>query len=219
MFFALCSSAEAQQQPKKIPRIGILRAGSAPDPFVEAFRQDLRDLGYVEGKSTTIEHRWAEGKNERLPDLAADLVRLKVDVILAAGPGPSLAAKQATSTIPIVAPAVVDPVGSRLVASLARPGGNLTGLGALRIGSGPADENSPHRAPVGRCRIRAARGGRERISSRASGNGIHRRRKHRGSSPLCRRKGGTSIRAGGRLGARQGSRGPHPGHPTALGKV
>ena len=128
MLFALCSSAEAQQQPKKVPRIGILRAGSAPDPFVEAFRQGLRDLGYVEGKSTTIEYRWAEGKNERLPDLAADLVRLKVDVIVAAGPGPSLAAKQATSTIPIVAPALVDPVGSGLVASLARPGGNLTGL-------------------------------------------------------------------------------------------
>src|SRR5688572_29412953 len=110
--------AEAQQ-PKKIPRIGILRIGSAPDPFVEAFGQGLRDLGYVEGKSIAIEYRWAEGKNERLPDLAADLVRLKVDVIVAAGPRPSLAAKQATSTIPIVAPALVDPVGSGLVASLA----------------------------------------------------------------------------------------------------
>ena len=128
MLFALCSSAEAQQQPKKVPQIGILRAGSAPDPLVEAFRQGLRDLGYVEGKSIAIEYRWAEGKNERLPDLAADLVRLKVDVIVAAGPGPSLAAKQAASTIPIVAPALVDPVGSGLVASLARPGGNLTGL-------------------------------------------------------------------------------------------
>ena len=119
--------AEAEQ-PKKVPRIGILRTGSSPDPLVEAFRQGLRDLGYVEGKSITIDYRWAEGRNERLPDLAADLVRLKVDVILAAGPGPSLAAKQATSTSPIVAPALVNPVGSDLVASLAQPGGNLTGL-------------------------------------------------------------------------------------------
>jgi ABC-type uncharacterized transport system substrate-binding protein len=116
------------QQPKKVPRIGILRTGSPPDPLVEAFRQGLRDLGYVEGKSITIDYRWAEGKNERLPDLAADLVRLKVYVIVAAGPGPSLAAKQATSTIPIVAPALVNPVGSDWVASLAQPGGNLTGL-------------------------------------------------------------------------------------------
>lgn len=127
MLFAFCISAAAQQ-PKKVHRIGILRAGSAPDPFVEAFRQGLRDLGHVEGKSIAIEYRWAEGKNERLPDFAADLVRLKVDVIVAAGPGPSLAAKQATSTIPIVGPAMVNPVGSGLVASLARPGGNLTGL-------------------------------------------------------------------------------------------
>jgi putative tryptophan/tyrosine transport system substrate-binding protein len=124
---AVAVIAEAQQ-PKKIPRIGILRIGSAPDPFVEAFGQGLRDLGYVEGKSIAIEYRWAEGKNERLPDLAADLVRVKVDVIVAAGPGPVLAAKQATSTIPIVAPALVNPVGSGLVASLARPWGNLTGL-------------------------------------------------------------------------------------------
>ena len=127
MLLALSFPAEAQQ-PKKVPRIGILRTGSAPDPFVEAFRQGLRDLGYVEGKSIAIEYRWAEGKNERLPDLAANLVRLKVDVIVAGGPGPILAAKQATSTIPIVMPAVVNPVGSGLIASLARPGGNLTGL-------------------------------------------------------------------------------------------
>jgi putative ABC transport system substrate-binding protein len=118
------------QQPVKMQRIGILRTGSAPDAFVDAFRQGLRDLGYVEGKNISIEYRWAEGQNERLPALATELVRLKVDVIVAAGPGPILAAKQATSRIPIVAPVVVNPVGSGLVESLARPGGNLTGFAA-----------------------------------------------------------------------------------------
>jgi putative ABC transport system substrate-binding protein len=116
------------QQTTKIPRIGILRTGSAADPLIDAFRQGLRDLGYIDGKNISLEYRWAEGKNERLPELATDLVRLKVDVIVAAGPGPILAAKQATSTIPIVAPVVVNPVGSGLVESLARPGGNLTGF-------------------------------------------------------------------------------------------
>jgi putative tryptophan/tyrosine transport system substrate-binding protein len=124
----VCGARADAQQPTKIPRIGILRTGSAPDPFVEAFRQGLRDVGYIEGKSIVIEYRWAEGKNERLSNLAADLVRLKVDVIVAAGPGPILAAKQATNTIPIVMPVVLNPVDSGLVASLARPGGNLTGL-------------------------------------------------------------------------------------------
>jgi ABC-type uncharacterized transport system substrate-binding protein len=116
------------QSPKINPRIGILRTGSAPDPLIDAFQQGLRELGYVEGKNIILEFRWAEGNNDRLPNLAADLVRLKVDVIVAAGPGPILAAKQATSTIPIVMPAVVNPVGSGLVESLARPGGNLTGF-------------------------------------------------------------------------------------------
>jgi putative tryptophan/tyrosine transport system substrate-binding protein len=126
--FAMCAAVAQAQSPKSVYRIGILRTGSAPDPFVEAFRQGLRDLGYAEGQNISIEYRWAEGKNERLPDLAADLVRLKVDVIVAAGPGPILAAKQATSTIPIVTPVVLNPVDSGLIASLARPGGNLTGL-------------------------------------------------------------------------------------------
>jgi putative ABC transport system substrate-binding protein len=123
----LISSAIGQSL-KIIPRVGILRTGSAPDPLIDAFQQGLREFGYVEGKNIILEFRWAEGNNDRLPELAADLVRLKVDVIVAAGPGPILAAKQATSTIPIVMPAVVNPVGSGLVESLARPGGNLTGF-------------------------------------------------------------------------------------------
>ena len=94
---------------------------------VEAFRQRLRELGYVEGKNIVIEYRYAEGKLERLPDLAAELVRLKVDVIVTAGPA-VLAAKKASATIPIVFAAGGDPVGTGLVSSLARPGGNITGL-------------------------------------------------------------------------------------------
>jgi putative tryptophan/tyrosine transport system substrate-binding protein len=95
---------------------------------MDALRQGLRELGYIEGKNVLVEYRWAQGKNEQLAELAANLVQIKVDVIIAAGPGPILAAKQATSTIPIVMPVVINPVGSGLVESLARPGGNLTGL-------------------------------------------------------------------------------------------
>jgi putative ABC transport system substrate-binding protein len=119
------------QQPAKASRIGILRSGSAPDPLVEAFRQGLRELGYAEGRNIVIEYRWAEGRDTRLPDLAADLVRLQVDVIVAAGQAPALAAKHATATIPIVMPVSADPVGLGLVASLGRPGGNVTGLTGL----------------------------------------------------------------------------------------
>jgi len=125
-------SAEAQQ-PKRVPRIGFL-AGVFPASIsarVEAFRQGLRELGYVEGKSIVIEYRWAEGKFERLPDLAAELVRLKVDVIVTAGPQATRPAKDATTTIPIVMAFDNDPVGSGFVASLARPGGNVTGLSTL----------------------------------------------------------------------------------------
>jgi putative ABC transport system substrate-binding protein len=95
---------------------------------MDALRQGLREIGYIEGKNVLVEYRWAQGKNEQLAELAANLVQIKVDVIIAAGPGPILAAKQATSTIPIVMPVVINPVGSGLVESLARPGGNLTGL-------------------------------------------------------------------------------------------
>jgi len=117
------------QQPVRIPRIGILIPASASffSARVEAFRQRLRELGYVEGKNIVIEYRYAEGKPERLPDLAAELVRLKVDVIVASG-GAVLAAKKASATIPIVFGNSPDPVGSGLVSSLARPGGNITGL-------------------------------------------------------------------------------------------
>jgi ABC-type uncharacterized transport system substrate-binding protein len=123
----------AVQQPARIPRIGILAGASASNvsPRVEAFRQRLRELGYVEEKNIVIEYRYAEGKRERLPDLAAELVRLKVDVIVAFSPAAILAAKKASPTIPIVFASVGDPVGDGLVSSLARPGGNITGLSAM----------------------------------------------------------------------------------------
>jgi putative ABC transport system substrate-binding protein len=129
MLFALCAFAEAQQT-KKIPRIGLLitSSSSSGSPRVEAFRQGLQELGYVEGKDIVIEYRYAEGKPDRLPALAAELVRLKIDVIVTGGSSPTRAAKEATVTIPIVMTQDIDPVGSGFVASLARPGGNITGL-------------------------------------------------------------------------------------------
>ena len=132
MLSALCFSAPAQQ-PTKIPRIGFLSASSpaALSARIEAFRQGLRELGYVEGKNIVIEWRSAEGKLDRIPALAAELVRLKVDIIVTAGPSLTHAAKEATSTIPIVMTFDPDPVGSGFVASLARPGGNITGLSTL----------------------------------------------------------------------------------------
>jgi len=122
-------SAQAQQ-PTKIPRIGYLGGGSA-NSRSEAFRQGLRELGYVEGKNIVIEWRHHEGKVDRLPMLAAELVRLKVDIIVSAGAAVTRAAKQATATIPIVMTNEADPVGTGVVASLARPGGNITGLSTL----------------------------------------------------------------------------------------
>ncbi len=132
MLFALSLSAEAQQ-PTKIPRIGYLGATSpaATAARIEAFKQGLRELGYVEGKTIVIDYRWAEGKLDRLPGLAAELVRLNVDVIVTAGPADTKGAKKATSTIPIVMGFDNDPVGNGFVASLARPGGNITGLSTL----------------------------------------------------------------------------------------
>ena len=121
----LCFSAEAQQ-PGKVPRIGYLAdAGSSPP---QAFLQGLRDLGYVEGKNIAFEYRTTDGKSERRADQVAELVHLKVDIIVADGTGPTLAAKKATSAIPIVMTSSSDPVGTGLIASLARPGGNVTGL-------------------------------------------------------------------------------------------
>jgi putative tryptophan/tyrosine transport system substrate-binding protein len=124
--------AEAQQT-GKVFRIGILDPSTASGSTVlwEVFRQELRKLGWVEGKNLIIEYRFGEQKNERLPELAAELVRLKVDLIVVTGTAPALASKGATSTIPIVMTVASDPVGSGLVASLARPGGNVTGLGSL----------------------------------------------------------------------------------------
>jgi putative ABC transport system substrate-binding protein len=121
------------QQPTKVPRIGFLLASSASanSARVEAFRQGLRELGYVEGKNIVIESRYAEGKIDRLPALVADLVRLKVDVILSAGPAVTRPASEATKTIPIVMAQDGDPVANGFVASLARPGGNITGLSTL----------------------------------------------------------------------------------------
>src|SRR5207247_3697571 len=132
MLFALCSSAEAQQ-PKKVARIGYLAANSlsAFSGRIEAFRQGLRELGYVEGKTIVIEWRSAEGKLDRLPALAAELVRLKVEVIVTGGLGAAGPAKKATATIPIVMTQDSDPVANGFVATLARPGGNITGLSTL----------------------------------------------------------------------------------------
>jgi ABC-type uncharacterized transport system substrate-binding protein len=118
-------AAEAQTA-EKVHRIGML-GSSASDPLVEAFKQGLRELGYVEGRNIMVEYRSAEGRTDRLPDLATDLVRLKVDVIVASSQG-AVAAKQATTTIPIVMPIITDPVRLGLVASLAKPGGNATGF-------------------------------------------------------------------------------------------
>ena len=124
--------AEAQQ-PKKVPQIGFLSSSSpsAVSARLEAFRQGLRELGYVEGKNIIIEYRFAEGMLERLPDLTAELVSIKVQVIVALANTGAVAAKHATQTIPIVMVAVGDPVATGLVASLARPGGNITGLSTL----------------------------------------------------------------------------------------
>src|SRR4030095_1913251 len=123
------------QQTKKVPRIGYLsaRSSSSESTQAEAFRQGLRELGYVEGKKIIIDYRYAEGKFERLPDLAAELVRLKVDVILALGVPSTRAAKQVTTTIPIVMAGGSDPVRTGLIASFARPGGNITGVSDLNV--------------------------------------------------------------------------------------
>ena len=123
--------AEAQQQPTKIPRIGYLMTRSLDPVRTEALRQGLRELGYVEGKTIVIEWRSAEGKLDHVSALVAELVRLNVDVIVTAGPVPTRVSKDATSTIPIVMTQVNDPVGNGFVASLARPGGNITGLSTL----------------------------------------------------------------------------------------
>jgi putative ABC transport system substrate-binding protein len=120
--------AAGAQQAGKVYRIGYLAPDSGPSLSSEAFRQGLRDLGWVEGRNIVIEYRWAGGRRERLADLATELVQLKVDIILGSTTPGALAAKKATKTIPIVIPVSNDPVGSGLVESLARPGGNVTGF-------------------------------------------------------------------------------------------
>ena len=145
-FIGLLGSAAAAwpvaaiaQQPEKIPRIGYLSPRSASlRERDESFRQGLRELGYVEGKNIIIEFRFAEGKFDQLPDLAAELVNLKVDVIVSEVTQASLAAKGATATIPIVIQGVSDPVGTGLVASLSRPGANVTGIRSSRTSAATA---------------------------------------------------------------------------------
>src|SRR6266481_209229 len=122
------------QQTKKVPRIGYISTTgdpSVPGPQVEAFRQGLRDLGYIEGQNIVVEYRYAEGKTERFPSLVAELVQLKVDVLVANSLTVIRAAKQATKAIPIVMVTLDDPVATGIVDSLARPGGNITGLTRL----------------------------------------------------------------------------------------
>jgi putative tryptophan/tyrosine transport system substrate-binding protein len=132
LFLASVNPTHSQQK-SKVPRIGYLDSSTASGSAVlwEAFRQELSKLGWIEGKNIAFESRFAEHKTKRIPELAADLVRLKVDLIVVSEPTPALAAKSATTTIPIVMTTVGDPVAVGLVASLARPGGNVTGLSSL----------------------------------------------------------------------------------------
>jgi putative ABC transport system substrate-binding protein len=132
VLLAVGLSVEAHQA-KKVPRVGVLwlYSPAIASPFAEAFRQGLRELGYVEGKNIVIEYRHAEGKYDRLPSLAAELVRLNVDIIVTASTQAAQAGQQATRSIPIVMTVVSDPVESGLVGSLARPGGNVTGLSLM----------------------------------------------------------------------------------------
>jgi putative ABC transport system substrate-binding protein len=131
LFFALCVTAEAQK-PKNIPRVGFLSPSAISGKFlrIEAFKRGMQELGYIDGQNILIEHRTAAGKTAQFPKLVAELIALKVDVIVAVGAQAAQAAKQATNTIPIVATSG-DPVGAGLVESLARPGGNVTGLANL----------------------------------------------------------------------------------------
>ena len=162
MLLTLCSSGQAQQT-GRITRIGFLDSSTASGMAVllETFRQELTKLGWIEGKNIAIEYRFAEATPERLPELAADLVRLKVDLIVVSGTPPALGAKKATTTIPIVMATAADPVGAGLVASLARPGSNVTGVSALSTELNTKrleilKEAVPHVARVGLLRLQRA---------------------------------------------------------------
>ncbi|HEU4340017.1 MAG TPA: ABC transporter substrate binding protein, partial [Candidatus Binatia bacterium] len=160
--FATCGAVAQAQQPTKVARIGFLAAvsPSAIAARTEAFRQGLRELEYVEGKNIVIERRYAEGKPERMRELAAELVRLKVDVIVTAGPASTRLAKEATVTIPIVMSFDDDPVGSGFAASLARPGANVTGLSTLTpeiSGRAPSSTLSENRLQTSRQRTASRR--------------------------------------------------------------
>jgi hypothetical protein len=199
--FLAAPLAAGAQPAGRIPRIGYLGTSSPSlEPhLVEAFRQSLRDLGYSEGQNITIEYRWAEGQDDRLPDLAAELVRLKADVIVTTGTPGTLAAKQATKTIPIVMASSGNPVESGLVASLARPGGNVTGLtifGPETSSRGCSRGPCCHTAPCAQARRRRRRA-RARDSGSDRAGRAHRvcgdvRREACGEST-----GGRGARAGG----------------------
>jgi len=130
LLFALCVPAAAQQ-PAKVHRIGYLRAETPPEVDIEGFREGLREYGYVEGKNIVIEYRWADGNEQKLRSLAAELIRLKLDLIVTSAPAATQAAKEATNTIPIVMVLVADPVAFGFVSSLAHPGKNITGFAFL----------------------------------------------------------------------------------------
>jgi putative tryptophan/tyrosine transport system substrate-binding protein len=135
------------QRPERIYRVGVLHPGSADgSAWVEAFRRGLGELGYREGQNLSLEYRWAGRTPERFAKLAAELVQLKVDVIFTASPPGALAAKGATTTIPVVFVAVGDPVGAGVVANLARPGSNITGM--THIGVSGANPNSSMQPPA-----------------------------------------------------------------------
>ena len=173
--------AARAQQAGKLPTIGFLVTGtpSSHGQWVAAFVQRLRELGWIEGRTVAIEYRWAEGRTERFAEIAAEFVRRKVDVIVTSGTAAIVAAKQATSVIPIVFAAAGDPVGTGLVASLARPGGNVTGLSIqLTDLAGQATRTfargCPRSPPVGdpgQCRQSRRRAG----NTRGSGSGPHAR--------------------------------------------
>ena len=130
--------AARAQQAAKLPTIGLLGAAtpSTTSPWISAFAQRLRELGWIEGRTIAIEYRWAEGREERFAEIAAEFVRLKVDVIVTSGSPAVMASKKATSVIPIVFATAGDPVGTGLVASLAHPGGNATGLSIQMVDTG-----------------------------------------------------------------------------------